>query len=136
MEAPMNNVEKAALIIDTLPDESIQEFALIAAISPFNIQKGGKITAKGAAFLGAVLRKRITEMEIVSMTELNPITLEAANLALLWYKVSYNILETLCSHNPSREKHAKLDDEFFLSLEKMPIIREILITMAKNLKRL
>jgi hypothetical protein len=130
----MNDTEKALVIINTLPNESLSEFLLISAISPFNTDKGYKLSPKGRALLRGILETKVTSMEMISMTNTDAAVLEGTASLLRLYKATYDILENLDQPYKNSEELAKFDEEFFQSLEKMPIIKEIIKYLAKEFK--
>ncbi len=128
-------MEQAKLerLINNLPAQTIREMIMISAISPFN-QGGGRLSRKGAEYLAEILRTKMTQMEMVVMTDTNPAVLDASNCLIDLYKVCLGIIEILGSLEPKPEELAKLDDEFFKVIGKVPVIKEILIYMANDLK--
>ena len=130
----MNDTENAMIVFNSLSEESISEFLLIAAISPFNTNNGYKLSAKGRQYLRGLLEAKIMGVEVVAMTDTDPNVLEGSQSLLGMYKATYDILENLDRPYQNSEELAKFDEEFFKSLEKMPVIREIIKYLAKDLK--
>ena len=130
----MNDQEKAALLIKALPDDIVLELMMIAMISPINQKQGYRLNEKGREALRVILESKIANMEAITMTEINPVTVDASGCLIGVYKVVYDILENLDSPFENPEELAAHDEAFFVAIEKIPVMKHILTHLVNELK--